>query len=87
MTKPLQDMTRAELRTASDRAHKVYMRASDALIAAGRGTEQISETYGKGDPLSRALVNASETCRFLNAERERRMAWHGSEHRIIHEGA
>lgn len=79
----LADMTRAQLHAAMKRADKLHSKACDAMIAAGRGHELPSETLRKDDALSLQYRAAAEATHAAYGERTRRLAWQGTEHRII----
>lgn len=82
MSKPIRELTRSELDRALAQAHKRSMELVDAMIAAGRGHERPSDTRGKADELSQRVNAAADSEQALRAEAARRMAWHGSHHRI-----
>lgn len=79
--KPVRTLTRAELQRALDLADRQHMAVIDEMIKAGRGHETPSETARRDDPLSLRFNAAAERSRELYAERSRRMAYHGNEHR------
>ncbi len=82
MSRPMSELTRAELVRVEERSDRVVRRYVDEMIAAGRGHELPSQTARKDDPLSKLYTAAMEHGAGMAAEKRRRMAWHGSLHRI-----
>lgn len=78
----VENLTRAALRAAIDKADAESSALCDALIIAGRGHERPSETRAKTDDLSMRYIAAADRCAALYGERSRRVAYHGTEHRI-----
>lgn len=76
------NMTRAALDRAISKADAEHSQVLDAMIAAGRGHERPSETASKSDALSVRFNASLARCGALQSELSRRMAYHGTAHRI-----
>lgn len=81
--KQVDKMLRSELQRALDRCDAAYSRLIDELIAAGRGEERPVDTMRKDDDLSRRYRETAQRWQVLRAEKDRRLEYHGSLHRVI----
>lgn len=82
MSKPVSDLSPAELTRAIAKADAESTVICDAFIAAGRGHERPSETVKLTDPLALRWREHTNRASELHRERERRREYSGTLKRI-----
>lgn len=79
MAKPIEKLSARELNTAYDKKLAALAKAGKAVVDAGRGSELVSETMVKTDPISLAYASARNAFQPLADELMARRRWHGSD--------